>query len=141
MKIFTSITYAGIWAITSFVSFPQMRFQNPMTEIINKTLDLMTSENFSLNSISIPPDFNMCTEDFISLGIRRDVFGSVYFLFSIAIPCKFIDRQINFILFPYGITRIPALDHFYIINVRFLYLYTCVLALSFQLFLYAMLFE
>ncbi|XP_018317978.1 gustatory receptor 10 [Mycetomoellerius zeteki] len=63
------------------------RLQNPMTEVINKALDL-ASENFTHNSISpIPPGFNMCIEDFTSLGIKRDVFGSIHFVFSTAIPC------------------------------------------------------
>jgi len=66
-----------------------MRLQDPMTEVINKALDL-ANENFTHNSISpTPPGFNMCIEDFMSLGIGRDVFGSIYFVFSTAIPCKF----------------------------------------------------
>ncbi|KAL0124827.1 hypothetical protein PUN28_006588 [Cardiocondyla obscurior] len=65
-----------------------MKLQNPMEDIINKTLDLMANENFSRKTISpIPPDFYMCTEDFTSLGIHRNVFGGVHFLFSTAIPC------------------------------------------------------
>ncbi|XP_018376361.1 PREDICTED: uncharacterized protein LOC108769720 [Trachymyrmex cornetzi] len=85
------LVIVSIWlaSMAFFITiYGAMRLQDPMTEVINKALDLMASENFTHNSISpIPPGFNMCIEDFMSLGIRRDIFGSIHFVFSIAIPC------------------------------------------------------
>ncbi|XP_011687172.1 PREDICTED: orexin receptor type 1-like isoform X2 [Wasmannia auropunctata] len=88
------LVIVGIW-LTSMAFFitiyEAMKFHNPMKKVINMTLDLMASENFSHNSISpMPPDFNMCTEDLTSLGIRQDVFGNVCFLFSTAFPCLIV---------------------------------------------------
>ncbi|KAG5312436.1 OX2R protein, partial [Acromyrmex insinuator] len=86
-----TLVIVSIWlaSMAFFITiYGAMRLQDPMTEVINKALDLMASENITHNSISpIPPGFNMCIEDFMSLGIRRDVFGSIHFVFSTAIPC------------------------------------------------------
>ncbi|KAG5321952.1 OX2R protein, partial [Pseudoatta argentina] len=86
-----TLVIVSIWlaSMAFFITiYGAMRLQNPMTEVINKALDLMASENITHNSISpIPPGFNMCIEDFMLLGIKRDVFGSIHFVFSTAIPC------------------------------------------------------
>ncbi|KYN41988.1 Orexin receptor type 2 [Trachymyrmex septentrionalis] len=85
------LVIVSIWlaSMAFFITiYGAMRLQDPMTKVINKALELMASENYTHNSISpTPPGFNMCIEDFTSLGIRRDVFGSIHFVFSTAIPC------------------------------------------------------
>ncbi|XP_071561464.1 allatostatin-A receptor-like [Temnothorax nylanderi] len=103
-----------IWLVSMvffIIIYGAMRFQNPMAEVINKTLDLMASENFSRNTISpiLPPDFYMCTEDFTSLGIRRDVFGNVHFLFSTTIPCLVVSLAYSMIGFTLW-SRKPPFD-------------------------------
>ncbi|XP_011871842.1 PREDICTED: allatostatin-A receptor-like [Vollenhovia emeryi] len=101
-----------IW-VTSLAFFitiyEAMRFHNPMADLINKTFDLMmANENFSPNTIyPTPPDFYMCTEDFAPLGIRRDIFGSVHFLFSTAIPCLVVFLAYSMIGFTLWSRRPP----------------------------------
>ncbi|XP_036143181.1 allatostatin-A receptor isoform X2 [Monomorium pharaonis] len=88
-NIILVITTIWLASLTFLITiYEAMRFQNPMMDVIAFWNETMARMNFSRNIISaIPPDFNMCIEDFMSLGIRQDIFGGVYFLFSIVIPC------------------------------------------------------
>ncbi|XP_011688612.1 PREDICTED: pyroglutamylated RFamide peptide receptor-like [Wasmannia auropunctata] len=88
------LVIVGIWltSMAFFITTYRAVRLHSIKEFINMTdVDSIEIQNFSHNSSSpMPPDFNFCLSDYKSLGIQRDVFGTVFFLFFMVIPCLIV---------------------------------------------------